>query len=324
MKQYFDYIKKVFSWLNDLSRKEGICRCWLYWDYCFAALRHGCLIRQYVIGEFWKLSYQERKRRLTYPRIVKLFKRYNQHDYIHYLDVKAHFNDYFSTFVKRGWIHSTEVSEEQFVAFIIKHDAVIIKPIDGTEGNGIRKFVLSANPKTDLSQLYSKLKEEDVIIEEIIVQHPRMVFGNSSVNTIRIYAILDSHGRGHVVKTILRAGVGKSVVDNYCKGGVIYEVDVKTGIVCSHGQSKANRQNYVHPGTDIVMLGYRIPHWDKVIEMSISASEQLPQVRIIGWDIAITASGVEMIEGNPRPDYELLEFLGSTGYFDKFKKYLSL
>lgn len=67
------------------------------------------------------------------------------------------------------------------------------------------------------------------------------------------------------MKAILRAGVGNSVVDNYCQGGSIYEVDLNTGLVCSFGQSKNNSKSYVHPGTDIVMLGYKIPNWDVVI-----------------------------------------------------------
>ena len=78
----------------------------------------------------------------------------------------------------------------------------------------------------------------------------------------------------------------------------------------------------IHPGTDIVMLGYRIPNWDKVIEGSEKAAEMLPQIRIIGWDVAITEDGIELIEGNHNPDYELFEFLGSTGYYSKIKSAL--
>lgn len=103
---------------------------------------------------------------------------------------------------------------------------------------------------------------------------------------------------------------------------MIYEVDLKTGIVCTCGQSKNNSKNYIHPGTDMIMLGYRIPNWDMVIEESQCAAECLPQIRIIGWDVAITETGIELIEGNHNPDYELFEFLGSTGYYQKIKEIL--
>lgn len=320
IEKYSAYIKKTIAWLNKLAKDEHLSLAWVYWDYSMSVIKHKCLIRQYVIGEFWKLSNPERKKRLTYNRMVKLFDKYNNPAYIHYLNEKQDFNAYFKDFVHRGWIYVRDVDETEFKNFLKKYDAVIIKPVDGVEGGGVRKFVLSKNAGTDLSKMYTDLKNEDVLVEEIIVQHPRMIFGNTSVNTIRIHTILDSKGKAHVVKAILRAGVGNSVVDNYCQGGSIYEVDLNTGLVCTFGQSKNNSKSYVHPGTDIVMLGYKIPNWDIVIRESERAAEHLPQIRIIGWDVAITNDSIELIEGNHNPDYELFEFLGSTGYYEKIKE----
>lgn len=68
------------------------------------------------------------------------------------------------------------------------------------------------------------------------------------------------------------------------------------------------------------MLGYQIPNWDKVIEGSKRAAEHLPQIGFIGWDVAITENGIQLIEGNHNPDYELLEFFGSNGYYEKINK----
>lgn len=320
--RYIDYIKKTYIWLNKLAKDENLCIIWVYWDYFWAVLKHRCLIRQYVIGEFWRISNPERQKRLTYSRISELFKKYNQTKYVHYLNEKPEFNVFFSDFVHRDWLHVRKSNVEEFIEFVKRHKSVIIKPVDGVEGGGIRKFELSDNDVVNLRGLYNDLSNEDVLVEQIIVQHPRMIFGNSSVNTIRTHTILDSNGKAHVVKAILRAGVGSSVVDNYCQGGVIYEVDLKTGIVCTCGQSKNNSKNYIHPGTDMIMLGYRIPNWDMVIEESQRAAECLPQIRIIGWDVAITETGVELIEGNHNPDYELFEFLGSTGYYQKIKEIL--
>lgn len=320
IKQYWAYLRKTCQWLNQLARTESLSSVWVYADYCSAVVRHRCLIRQYVIGEFWKLSNPERKNRLTYSRMVKLFNKYNNPEYIHFLNNKHEFNAYFSQFVKRGWIHIKDTDENGFVDFLKKYDSVIIKPVGGVEGGGVRKFTLSEHANTDLAKMYDELLREDVLIEEIIHQHPQMVFGNASVNTIRTHTILDAKGKAHVIKAILRAGVGNSVVDNYCQGGSIYEVDLETGMVSTFGQSKSNSKCYIHPGTDIVMLGYRIPNWETVISECEKAAEHLPQIRIVGWDVAVTNDGIELIEGNHNPDYELLEFLGSTGYYKKIKE----
>lgn len=320
VKLYVNYLRKTCTWLNRLAKDEHLSIAWVYYDYFMAVVRHRCLIRQYVIGEFWKLSNPERRKRLTYHRMVKLFDKFNQPAYIHYLNEKPDFNTYFADFVHRDWIHIAKASKDKFISFLEKHDSVIIKPVDGVEGGGVRKFTLSENKDANLDTMYENLKKENVLLEQVIVQHPRMVFGNASVNTIRVHTILDSKGTAHVVKAILRAGVGTSVVDNYCQGGSIYEVDLKTGVVCTFGQSKADAKSYIHPGTNIIMLGYKIPNWDKVIHTCEQAAELLPQIRIIGWDVAITKDGVELIEGNHNPDYELFEFLGSTGYYEKITK----
>lgn len=322
VKEYVAYLKKTISWLRQLSRDEQLPLLWCYWDYAKSVVSHRCLIRQYVIGEFWKKSSRERSRCLTYHRMCKLFAAYNQPAYVHFLNEKPDFNAYFKPFVKRAWLHLKGDALEAFKALLEKHKTLIVKPVDGVEGGGVRKLSMEDCDLHNLRPLFDELVRENVLVEEIIQQHPRMVFGNTSVNTIRTHTILDDHGKAHVVKAILRAGVGDSVVDNYCQGGSIYEVDVKTGLVCTYGQSKSNSQSYIHPGTDIVMLGYRIPNWDKVIEGSEKAAEMLPQIRIIGWDVAITEDGIELIEGNHNPDYELFEFLGSTGYYSKIKSAL--
>ena len=49
-----------------------------------------------------------------------------------------------------------------------------------------------------------------------------MALGNTSVNTIRVYTIIDYKGDAHIVQAILRVGVGDSVIDNYCAWGCIY------------------------------------------------------------------------------------------------------
>ena len=320
MKQYINYLKKTFSWLNQLSKDENLSLAWLYLDYAWAVIRHRCLIRQYVIGEFWKFSNPERKKCLTYNRIVKLFNLYNKKEFIHFLNEKPDFNTYFKDYVHRDWLHTEKATKEEFIAFIEKHNSVIIKPVDGVEGGGIRKFVLSSNKGEDLENLFAELKKENVLVEQIIIPNKRMIFGNTSVNTIRTHTFLDKNGKAHVIKAILRAGVGDSVVDNYAQGGSIYEVDLETGVVCSRGKSKAGANHIVHPGTDIIMLGYKIPNWDQVMKISCDAAEHIPQIGFIGWDVAITEDYAELIEGNHNPDYELLEYLGSNGYYEKIKK----
>lgn len=320
--KYCAYLKKVFKWIDELSKIIHVSKYYLLIDYIFAATIHGCLIRQYCLGNFWAKSFAEREKCLTYPRMCRMMKHFNKRGYIHYLNKKVDFNNYFAEFVHRHWIYVKDAKTSDFMEFMRLFKHVIIKPVAGVEGGGIRKIDISDYNDAELQNLYVQLYAEDVMVEELIVQHPDMVFGNTSVNTIRTMTIIDKKGRAHVQKAILRAGVGNTDVDNYAQGGSIYEVDLSTGVVCTPGKSKAGLNHFIHPGTDRVMLGYKIPHWDKVIETSCRAAELLPEVGIVGWDIAITETGTDLIEGNHNPDYELYEYLGSNGYYEKMEKYL--
>ena len=141
-----------------------------------------------------------------------------------------------------------------------------------------------------------------LLLDECIKQDSCMSFGNKSVNTIRVYTIIDTCGKAHVVQTILRVGVGDSVVDNYCSGGYIYPVDIKSGRVDNTGWGHGADYSgiMIHPGTDIKMLGYQIPYWNDVKRYSCSLAEHLPEVRCVGWDIVVADNPchVDFIEGN--------------------------
>lgn len=321
MNIYFQYIKKTFTLLNALSKEKSIPRWYCFYDYFRSLLFHSCLIRQYVYGDFWKISGPQRKKVLTYRRICKLFDLLNQKSYIHFLENKSDFNSLFKDYVHRDWLYVTANSFEEFLKFAKKHHVLVVKPLRGVEGGGIRKIMVDGD-RAHVEQIYRQLKGEDVLIEELIVQHPEMCFGNASVNTIRTHTILDSTGKAHVIKAILRVGVGSTFVDNYAKGGAIYEVDVKEGVVCSYGRNHAGETIVKHPQTDIVMLGRKIPLWDQVVAISEKAAEHLPEIRFIGWDVAIGKDKVQLIEGNHNPDYEFLEFFGSTGYYEKIRRYI--
>ena len=54
----------------------------------------------------------------------------------------------------------------------------------------------------------------------------------------------------------------------------------------------------------------KIPMWDRVLEVVTEAAKKIPQIRYIGWDIAVTNDGVEFIEGNHAPYTGTFEIMG--------------
>lgn len=317
-------IKKYKNTLASLAVEQGYSKSRLYFDSIYARLRYGCVLNHYVVGHFYKRSAGEREKIFTYKDWCKVVATANKADAIHYLKEKVDFNTYFTDFIGRDWLYSKTMMFKDFVAFCKKHDCAIVKPMKGLEGDGI---VLRDMPKTDseIRDVFDSYKIADVLIEEKIMQHPDMVFGNKSVNTVRVYTVRHAvTGKISIVKTVVRAGIGESIVDNSHSGGCAYEIDQDLGYIISPYYAANGKSSYIHPGTEICMLGRKIPFWKDVREICERAANMLPDCRYIGWDVAITENGPLLIEGNHLPDLDMIEFVGSYGYKEKIMKGLGL
>ena len=187
------------------------------------------------------------------------------------------------------------------------------------QGIGIEKVYVTDN--TDLKILYEELKRKNVLLEEIVQSNPNVVFNNKSLNTIRVYTVLDKNGKPQIIKTILRVGIGDSVVDNFHAGGVIYNVDIESGRIINAGYNRDGLHFY-HPGSDIFMLGYQLPNWNELIAYVKELVLVIPECKIIGWDVALTTKGLDVIEGNHDPDSELIELFGGEGRYYEICKLL--
>lgn len=312
MSKYLNFIKKVIGGGKKLSSTYGISKYWFYWDYAQCFLKYGCLIDQYTKGHFHMMNKVTRKRAMTQRRLEYLIDNYNDPNYIHILKNKNEFNAFFKEFIERDWLYTKNMDKKTFFDFCNSKEELFIKPLDEQEGHGINKLKLG---DVDLATIYEDLKSKNAIVESIIRQNHQMILGNKSVNSARILTVVDKSNKAHVLRAGLRVGVGDSIVDNYTAGGVLYEIDIKTGIIDHKGIQGENYDIIYHPGTDICMLGFQLPNWNKAIEAVTKAAEKIPQCRFVGWDMAFTQEGVELIEGNHNPGLFTLESLGTPGAF---------
>ena len=295
----------------------------LYIDFIYCYFKYGTVLDQYVRGHFFELSKGQRKKSVTYKRICKVYEASITPEFTHLLKNKIDFNNHFSSLIQRQWLHSKEMNFEDFSKLCVHSAELIVKPIDESEGKGIYSIHTSKS-YIEIKDCFKKLKSENLVIEERLYSHKETTFGAKSLNTIRAHSLISKDGEVIFLKFILRAGVGDTVVDNYCAGGCIYEVDERTGRIISEGYSKTRPRSAVHPATNIVMMGYQLPYWKEVKALVLKAHKLIPQMRFIGWDIAITDNGPELIEGNHHPDYDLLEFVGTRFWWPAFKTILNI
>ncbi|MBF2055266.1 MAG: hypothetical protein IGS03_17595 [Candidatus Sericytochromatia bacterium] len=53
-----------------------------------------------------------------------------------------------------------------------------------------------------------------------------------------------------------------------------------------------------HPDTGAALVGLQLPDFEQVLRLVKTAARRLPLVRAVGWDIALSAQGPCLIEGN--------------------------
>lgn len=88
------------------------------------------------------------------------------------------------------------------------------------------------------------------------------------------------------------------------------------GFVESYGISRVYGNDICYqPGTEILMLGFQIPNYSILIDTIRKAAEDIPQIRYIGWDVAITEDAVDLIEANHDADHALFNIIGNEKLF---------
>lgn len=270
-------------------------------DSLYCRFVYGSPVAQYIGFELYKMNRHERTQYITDGRTKRILQKLNAAPCEEELtfDEKPRFNRLYAKYINREWLYAPDATDEEIAAMLRRHDAVIVKPSNLTKGEGVRKLS-TADALERLDEFVRNARTEKTLIEEVIVQHPEMREINpTSVNTIRVSTVRDPQGTVLIFGASLRGGGAGSVVDNLHAGGAQYPIDVETGLIIRGGVTFDGKKNlYFHPTTHKKMIGMQIPHWDQVVSTILEAAKLPKQLRYIGWDVAITEDGCELIEAN--------------------------
>ena len=161
------------------------------------------------------------------------------------------------------------------------------------------------------------------LVEEYVVQHPSLMnLSPSGLNTVRIFTQL-SGNEVIFLGTRLRISVN-SQVDNMAAGNLAAPVDMETGIVCGPGvySDIELEDRTVHPVTGVPIDGFILPFWKETVDMIRHAAILYRGNQSVGWDIAITDQGPELIEGNHNWCKLLWQLPVKKGLKEELVKYL--
>ncbi len=120
------------------------------------------------------------------------------------------------------------------------------------------------------------------------------------VNTIRMVTFINANQEVEIWATIIRIGYAQPQ-DNFSKGGLAATIDIETGVINSTARVKDPFQTktyHRHPVTNAPISGTKIPCWHETLTIVKQVALEIPSVRTVGWDIAITQNTPTLIEGN--------------------------
>lgn len=211
-------------------------------------------------------------------------------------------------------------------AFASRHPVMIVKPVDDSDGHGIRRVDLSEGAEMEavlqeLVQKYCQHGGQGFVAEELVVQEQRMAaLHPTSVNTLRVMTIRCDDGIEYL-PAYVRMGCKGSLVDNAGAGGIFGAVDMQTGriIAAADGMGRSCR---VHPDTGVELPGYEIPRFDEALALAAELAQVVPDNRYTGWDLALTEDGWIMIEGNAHGQFGCTQIALQEGCMDEINRIL--
>ena len=199
----------------------------------------------------------------------------------------------------------------------LEHD-LFLKPqaLKGARGTEVVRYVDGAFLMPEgarlsraqlLDHVAARSKEDALLVQPYIVAHPDLAgLGEQSLPPLRVITCLDPDGKPVVTHGMLRV---------LCKLEPSWPTDVelgapvelKTGILGEMSGDKPEMafDRYTdHPITGVRVKGLKVPYWQEVQAIAIAAHELCPDRLFIGWDIAVTATGAVMLEGNAYADVD--------------------
>ena len=320
--------KAMWKTTGLLKKRSGKGRLWLMTDMLRCGIRYNAGYIDYKIAQMYRLNDDQRRTVITRGISNDIVRRMNPKEYWHTFDDKAEFNEFFREWIPRKWLRINDQTNPEDVFSLCRNFSQLIgKPLEGSSGVGIRKYTES-DWKDGPDAFLAKLRRDGIgILEEIVVQHPKMAsLCPTSVNTCRIATLLGDKQQG-IVYAFLRIGNGK-VMDNVDCGGMASRINLETGKLQTVGADKQGNTFIKHPMTDTSIIGFQIPFWEEAKKMCMDAAMKIPQMRFIAWDVAITENGPTFIEGNSFPSHAIPQFAAhypdGIGILPEFEKFIDL
>lgn len=293
-------------------------------DVLKSVFKYNISLKDYFCFRFFELEDSERRKWAGTGLMYEYQLRMNPKGSREVLENKILFLKHFQSFVNRQFLSLNEIKADRHVTERIlagSSGRIVLKGSQGQVGAEVE--VISCNQYSPESLLkYIEIQKYD-LAEEYVIQHPALMeLSPSGLNTVRVLTQLHE-GKVDFLGARLRVSVN-SPVDNMAAGNLAAPIDMKTGTVNGPGvySDITKEDKAIHPITGKAIIGFIIPHWSAVVEIARNAALKTPENRSVGWDIAITEGGPELIEGNHNWCKLLWQLPVKQGLKNELERYL--
>lgn len=285
----------------------------ILFDMVWCNFRYGAMdSRDYLLFEFWKKSSVERNSFFTKRRYFRLLKTFDKEIFCH-PDGKAWIYKKYSDFIKREWIEvDRNTPEDAIIDFLNRHKRALVKPLSAEQGQGV--FIVSSQNQQEINSFLDDRMKSSFLLEELLINCDEFNrINSSSLNTLRVFTIVNAVGKIEIPNVSLRCGLINMVVDNWGAGGVTYPVDLTHGIIYGPGVDKKGNRHIVHPGTDFPMPGFVIPRFKEACSMAREIIRKDIKVVYAGIDLAVLPDRIELIEVNFPGGHDIFQAIDVVG-----------
>lgn len=258
----------------------------------------------YFKSNYVNLTEKQKQDFLTSKNWINVINYLNPKEYHILTNDKIVFANIMKEHMNRQFLDVRVSSEEQIKEFLKGKKVVFGKATRNFGGQGMGRFEVKdiKNVKEFKETL---LKNKQYLLEEAIIQHKKLEEINPyAVNTFRIIT-LRKDDEVHVIGNSFRIGLDENYAiqcrDTYMRLN-------EDGTPASPFVDDDGVIHKEHPLThyDFTKID-KIPYVKESFELVKKAALLIPNIRYIGWDIAITEKGPVVIEGNEFPSYGLIQ-----------------
>ena len=306
-------IKGYLKRIDEVAYKNNKSTFLMVIDVFIWYIFYGATLTDYLNYEFYNRSFKERREYAVVRTQNKFYERVSPSKYKEFFTIKPNFLNNFKEYIGRDFYVPSD-GIDKLKLFLKKNKEFMIKPLDGLGGADVKK-VKSSDIK-NYSEYLKYLEDNRMFLEELIVQHKKMsILCPSSVNTLRVMTFVNNN-KSELLYAALRVGNGVNEVDNFHKGGMGISIDTNTGRLKGEAIDKDLRHFTKHPVTKTYFNNYELPYWNEIKELVLKAALVNQNIKVVGWDVAITKNGPVLVEGNRRPGFDLVQVLSDKGRKD--------